>query len=383
MGVLFVAAALAACGGGGGDGETTTSTGYFKDSSVAGLTFTSGAENGTTGSDGSFTYEVGQSVSFSLGGVMIGNATGKSVVTPLDLVPNGTSSTREVVNIVRFLMMLDADGDPSNGITISSAVQSAAGSWSAVDFSATDLANELAAIIADANAADSTTHSLPDSTAAQTHLESTLKCVRSGIYQGTYSGTDRGPFAVLVDASNGLVSGFAYSSIYLRLYELTGTTAVSPDQSATFITGDVSVGASYSGSFTGPDALAGNWSLPPSDSGTFSGSRLGSSASAVYRFTGTFTGDSHGLLIFNIDAFDNVSGVAYTAYDNTEGVLNETISITGTLSGTSLTAEIYDGGILDARITGTLDKAAGTVSGNWSDVGNNSGTYSGTGCRLK
>jgi hypothetical protein len=380
----FLVMTLVACGGGGGGdgGGTTTATGYFKDSNVAGLTFTSGAQSGVTGADGSFTYEVGQSVSFNLGGVNIGDVAGKSVVTPLDLVSNGTSSTQEVVNIVRFLMMLDSDGDPSNGINISAAVQAAADGWSPVNFSAADLATELAVIMADANAADGITHALPNSNTAQGHLESTLNCVRSGIYHGTYSGTDRGGFSALVDAADGLVSGFAFSSIDQWRYELVGTTAVSHDQSATFITGNVSSGASFSGRFTGPDSLAGSWSLAPHDSGLFSGGRIGGSAGAVYRFTGTFSGDSHGLLAFNIDAANHVSGVAYTAYDLYDYVVNEIVSFSGTLSGPNLTAYVYDGNLLDATITGTLDKDAGTVSGSWSDQDGHSGIYSGSGCRL-
>ena len=57
-------------------------------------------------------------------------------------------------------------------------------------------------------------------------------------------------------------------------------------------------------------------------------------------------------------------------------------SFTGSLTGTSLLAQIMDGNVVDATITGTLNKASGIVSGSWSDVDGNTGTYSGRGCKL-
>ncbi|MCU7830068.1 MAG: hypothetical protein KZQ85_13465 [Candidatus Thiodiazotropha sp. (ex Myrtea sp. 'scaly one' KF741663)] len=384
---LFVLFVLTACGGGGGGtAATTTATGVLKDTNVSGVTFASGAQSGTTGTDGSFTYEVGQPVGFNLGNVTLGSATGKSVITPIDLVAGGTSTSTEVLNLVRFLLMLDTDGDPSNGITISPAVQTVADTWSAVDFTTADLPTALASIISDAATADGTSHALPDSATAQTHLESTLLCVRAGAYAGTFTGDDSGPFGVLVDASTGLLSGFAYSA-FDGLLSLSGTTAVSFDQSATFISGDVSSGATFSGQFTGPSQIAGTWDLSfTGESGTFSGSRVGGAVDAEHRFTGSFTTTgglvlSYGLFTFDVDSSDNVSGVAYTVYA-TDGTVGESAPFTGTLSGTTLSAQIMDGSVVDATITGTLNKTTGTVNGTWSDMDGNSGIFSGTGCQL-
>ncbi|WP_316365575.1 hypothetical protein [Candidatus Thiodiazotropha sp. CDECU1] len=381
---------LAACGGGGGGGGSsnpTTATGVFKDNNVSGITYTSGAQSGTTGSDGSFIYEVGQQVSFNLGNVTLGSATGRSVLTPVDLVAGGSSSSTEVLNLVRFLLMLDDDGDSSNGINISSAVQTVAENWSAVDFTTANLQSELSSIISDTASADGTSHTLPNATTARSHLESTLRCVRAGAYSGTFGGDDSGPFGVLVDASNGLLSGFAYSA-FDGLLVLTGSTSVSYDQSATFISGDVSSGATFSGQFNSPNTLAGNWNLSATaESGTFSGSRIGGAANATYRFTGSFSSNvsspvtSNGLFTFDVDSNDNVTGIAHTVYAS-DGTQNETVSFTGSLTGTSLLAQIMDGNVVDATITGTLNKASGIVSGSWSDVDGNTGTYSGRGCKL-
>jgi hypothetical protein len=251
---------LAACGGGGSSngGNAQTATGVFKDANVEGLSFRSGDQSGVTGPGGTFSYEVGQPVSFSVGGAAIGSTTGQAVITPLDLVSGGTTSTPRVQNIVRFLLMLDTDNDPANGIGISSAVRSAAGTWT-VNFDAADLATELAPIIAAASSADGTAHTLPTVSNAQSHLEATLLCARSGAFRGTFAGTDTGPFGIMIDAATGVASGVAFSDKNKAFVALTGATAVSFDQSATFVTGDASTGATFSGQFKGTDQVSGTW----------------------------------------------------------------------------------------------------------------------------
>jgi len=236
--------------------------------------------------------------------------------------------------------------------------------------------------MSDAASVDGTPHTLPDSSTAQSHLESTLLCVRAGAFRGPFTGDDNGPFGMLVDASTGLLSGFAFSTTDQALRSLRGTEAVSFDQSATFISGDVSSGGTFSGSFTGSDDIAGNWENL-SDTGSFSGSRIGGAADAAFRFTGSFIGDAYGLFTLDVDASDNVTGVAHTVFAPTDGTTNESASFSGSVSGTSLTATVTDGGVVDATIiTGTLDKNAGTLSGTWSDMDGDSGTFSGSGCAL-
>ena len=135
---------LTACGGGGGDSTTTTatetvSTGAFIDSAVEGLQYETATRSGTTNSLGEYDYLAGETVTFSIGGIVLGSAIAGSVVTPLSLVPDATNATNPMVtNIVRLLLSLDSDGDPDNGITISSEVTTAANDL-AVDFSVADL----------------------------------------------------------------------------------------------------------------------------------------------------------------------------------------------------------------------------------------------------
>ena len=383
--VLTAALALVACGGGGGGGGAsntpTTATGVFKDSNVVGMNYTSGAQSGVTTSNGQFTYMTGQTVSFSVGGVSLGTVNGKSVITPIDLVPNGSSTSTEVLNRVRFLMMLDMDGNPANGIVISPAVQAIAANWAAVDFSTADLPTALTSHMSDAASVDGTAHALPSAAAAQAHIESTVLCVRAGGYRGTFGGSSSGPFGVLVDAGTGLLSGYAYVTASGGLLSLTGTTAISFDQSSTFITGDASSGATFSGQFNGADNISGSWQLAP-DSGTFAGSRIGGVSNAVHRFTGRFMGNASGIFTFDVDAADNVSGVAYTVRAD-DGTTNELSTFTGTVNGTLLAASVTNNGVVETTITGILNRTSGTLVGSWSDVGGGAnGTFTGSGCKL-
>ena len=87
-----------------------TATGVFIDGPVSGLNYTSGNQSGITGADGTFTYEAGQKIRFYSGNVIIGEAIGKAVITPVDLAqdidPAADASDPCVTNIVRFLMSI-------------------------------------------------------------------------------------------------------------------------------------------------------------------------------------------------------------------------------------------------------------------------------------
>jgi para-nitrobenzyl esterase len=104
--------------GGGGDGPdnndnnkvtvASVSNGQFIDGPVEGLRYVSGKLSGATGRQGEFQYEQDQPVRFYIGDVLLGEATrGKTVITPLDLVENGTLDTPAVINIARLLQSLD------------------------------------------------------------------------------------------------------------------------------------------------------------------------------------------------------------------------------------------------------------------------------------
>lgn len=83
--------------------------GQFVDGPVAGLRYVSGSVAGVTGTAGEFQYELDSSVQFFIGDIPLGDPVrGKAIMTPLDLVPNGTVDTPAVINIARLLQSLDA-----------------------------------------------------------------------------------------------------------------------------------------------------------------------------------------------------------------------------------------------------------------------------------
>lgn len=126
---VFVLFALSACGGGGGgssddsSNESSLSKGVFIDSAVEGLRYETATQSGFTDPDGTFFFQAGEIVSFYIGDILIGTSTGQAQITPIDLVPGATDATNsQVTNILRFVQSLDEDGNPDNGIVISSTV---------------------------------------------------------------------------------------------------------------------------------------------------------------------------------------------------------------------------------------------------------------------
>jgi Tol biopolymer transport system component len=130
--------------------------GVFIDSAVEGVTYTTPTLSGTTDSDGTFVYLFGEVVTFSIGGITLGSAVGQPQLTPIDLVPGAIDATdQQVTNILRFVQSLDADSDPSNGISIpTAALTNAAGQT--LDFNQATVAFEV-----DANALLALLYPLP------------------------------------------------------------------------------------------------------------------------------------------------------------------------------------------------------------------------------
>lgn len=153
----FVIVIVAGCGGGGDDASPVTSgidvaQGRFIDRPVQGLSFQSGKQAGVTGPNGEFTYEIGKTVVFYIGKIVLGQAMGKSIITPLDLASDGIRVNDGALNIARFLQSLDPD--PTDGcIEIPVQVRESAqhpdieNLISAFNFSDTDVFNEKAGML--------------------------------------------------------------------------------------------------------------------------------------------------------------------------------------------------------------------------------------------
>lgn len=105
-------------------------TGSFVDSPVSGIQYRTSAFSGITDIAGTFQYNPGEIIEFSIGNLILGVAVADSTVTPLELgtlhgsLENGELDYRSnhqdrATNTLRLLQTLDSDSYPENGITIS------------------------------------------------------------------------------------------------------------------------------------------------------------------------------------------------------------------------------------------------------------------------
>lgn len=397
--IVFSSGALVACGGGSGGGgksPTTTSAassspiqstssitnmsassssvaakilqGQFKDTNVSGLHFVSGNQSGTTNNTGSFNYEEGKNITFSIGGVTLGTTLGKALLTPIDLIENGSSDNIAAQNIARFLLMLDSDGYAGNGLQISSAVQAAAVTWPQIDFSAANFSQNLTTTMVAASAADGGTHTLPDATTAKAHLESTYTCNYSGIFNGSFNGDSNGKLALLVDSNTGKVNGFAQQENN-TIVELAGLESITKNQSVSFDTESIN-DKKFSANFITASTINGTWKNA-TNSGAFIMERVGGATNALYRYSASFNGSDAGLVALDIDSANKITGSIYNLSSN------ETQLLSGNLKGSNLTVTTAG----KFQLQGLLNKENGSFSGTWtSDKG--SGTFSGSGCQL-
>ncbi len=118
---LIASLMIAGCGGGGG-GDTTASadiqTGYFVDAPVANLDYnTSSGQRDITDAYGRFSYKKGETVTFSIGKLLLGSCTPDVdgfLATPAKLTDNNETLTL----MLQLLQSLDVDNNVSNGIVI-------------------------------------------------------------------------------------------------------------------------------------------------------------------------------------------------------------------------------------------------------------------------
>ncbi|MEZ0311670.1 MAG: DUF6691 family protein [Myxococcota bacterium] len=111
-------------------------TGVFVDGPVIGLHYQTLTRQGLTNAKGEFEYAGGETVTFTVGGVVLGTLAGKDRISPFDLFgiapPTDAAELRELLrddvvtdfdraaNVALFLQALDADRDPANGIDVTS-----------------------------------------------------------------------------------------------------------------------------------------------------------------------------------------------------------------------------------------------------------------------
>ena len=317
----------------------TAVTGVFRGETVMGLGYVSGTHSGLTDKSGAFTYEAGQGIAFSVGQVAIGLVpTAKTLVTPVDLVAQGTGASNRILNVVRFLLMLDQDGNPNNGIQISAAVTAAAASWAPVDFSTADLPTALGPIIQQASTADGVSHVLPDAATAQAHLRTGFYCTYSGSYEGTFatnSSPGRHSYFVASVFPDGSMRSTANGDGFLAGFDVQTNDAVSPTLDGTFAQSADSPGVSLQGSFADASYLSGTYLADVA--GIFQ-AVADASVAATYKFTGSFKHTpsnptyrlDSGSINFVMDDSNQVSEVSGSAVG----------ALAGTVSGNTFTGTV-------------------------------------------
>lgn len=372
---------LSACGGGGGGAvppppppPQATLSGQFKDSNVQGLSYSTASLSGTTDSLGTFSYRAGETVEFSIGGIVIGDAPGAMVITPLDLVAGGSSSNAEVINVTRFLLLLDENENPSDGVQVSAAVRQAAVNWAQVDFTTPDLDNELVTIISDVASADARAASLPGNPLAMAHVESTVRCVMSGVFQGTrtIAGSDAGGIVFLLNPETGvLLAGYTGNT-----ENFSSVTPIPVDQQISFGLNRQSNADTIDGTFDSLDELSGVWSIN-GQSGEFTAVRLYADSSAIFRFSGQFSDGTiitprlSGIYGFNIAANGDLSG----------GFFKLSSSVSESQTGSLSASEINSVGGNGSMITGMVSPSL-AVEGTWAIGSASTGVWNGQGCKL-
>ncbi|GAA6168329.1 hypothetical protein [Sessilibacter corallicola] len=368
-------------------------------SPIEGLSFVSGSTEGITDVNGGFMYEDGSTVTFSLGGIEFGEVTGQELVTLVDLVGAGIRDVR-VQNINRLLLALDTDNDNSNGIQISEAVQAIADNFPQPDFTIETFSGEVSTILSDVATADNRTPVLPGFGESDEILTSSLACLYSGVFSGTFSGDDRGVFNLLIqherfepNAPNiaplvGVTSGAIFSTLENVQFFSLPREGLSFNPERSVVTGDVTSGAEFNGEFDETlTMVSGVWENGVFD-GTFTGERKAGNISAIHRLSGFFNSfalplsiTSAGNLALDIFADNSVSGIAVTfGGEETELIgsfSNGMINVSGGVYNFTLSVDL-DG--TDPSNDAFLGNTSGFL-GSFSDQ-NGPGNVIGTNCRL-
>lgn len=184
------------------------------------MSYSTSTHSGVTDIAGSFNYEAGETVTFSLGDLVLPAVAAKDIVTPVDVFANDIYSDSAVVNLSRLLQTLDVDGNSDNGITIASV---AAASAAMVDFAGSAFDENVINLVANSG---SVTTTLVDDIVAIAHLNSTLQS--SGLPQFSLP-QDGQP--IVTDATCGSTHSLVGSSAEFTTFfhEVTGRATIVDD----------------------------------------------------------------------------------------------------------------------------------------------------------
>ena len=329
---------LAACGSsgdgvaGGGVGDGT----FHAKDWVVGLDYRhlGSGETGKTGVKGSFSFERGQTVAFSIGQVTLGNfvsGASEDFVTPTRF-GGGTVA----INAERLLIALDSDGDDSNGTIVlnEDSATDATVVWNALIGNTGDI------MLMSSDGVTVSPRPIPSQAQAQAFLTNTNNCAFSGSFEGTWTGTNDDGSRTTGDVALVLL---AFNEGALAISNSLGTAGEELDE----ITGDSPVsGAVY----------VNLWK------------RGGDSRTTVSDF-----GGSHGLLAIDLRAFPVVQTI--TTADVAGGVITLTVESYNRMTYTSAqeTGEYYR---VDEEVRNADYRIAGFYADGDEEEGAEVGIYS-------
>lgn len=182
--LLITLMVMTGCPSPTGDDDTqATKTGVFVDAIVEGAWYSTPSHSGRTNANGEFTYKEGESVTFSIGSIVLGTVRAKAIITPLTL--GGDENLDNIGDksrgIARILQSLDSDTSSAN-IVISDNLESL--TVTSVDYESD---NGLIAIVNAAKVIDSAyTYKLKGEDDAVNAMKDFLTVY---LYEGTYRGT--------------------------------------------------------------------------------------------------------------------------------------------------------------------------------------------------
>ncbi len=135
---------VAGCGGGGSSSDKVSVASAFENNTsssetaakgrfvgMQGLNYKSGDHSGALNEEGEYLYEPDQTIAFYVGDILLGETQAKAEITLSDLA-QGNAETE--ANLKRFLLTIDYDLAPMNGILVTSSIHEAAQGKS-LDFS--------------------------------------------------------------------------------------------------------------------------------------------------------------------------------------------------------------------------------------------------------
>lgn len=162
--------------------NTNLRSGILKDAPVGGVSYsTTSGKTGTTDASGTYQFNAGDSVTFTLGGLTLGTAPATGIVTPTEL---AGGDNNKLLNLLVILQSLDSDGDRTNGITIPPAAASA---LTAIDLTVVPASLNTTALQA-AMAAGNITSQVVSTTDAQAHyIAQGMSSLGSNIWIGKNS----------------------------------------------------------------------------------------------------------------------------------------------------------------------------------------------------